>query len=215
VTVRTLMQLEEGDNSGGHRRRDAGKTRQLLLDAARRRFAREGYAAATVREIADDAGVNVALISRYFDSKEGLFEACLAAAVEELSRGAGDASGLAQVPEAMARQLVGTRPEEHPDPILLLLLRSSGDERAEALRLEVLRTFATRLASAAGWQPDRPGAEQIVLRAQLVLAASIGIAVLRSSPGLEPLASATEQDLIAPLRVLVEALLSGDQMSPT
>ena len=67
------------------RRRDAASTRQLLLDAARRRFARDGYAATTVRDIADDAGVNVALISRYFDSKEGLFEACLAAAVDELA----------------------------------------------------------------------------------------------------------------------------------
>ncbi|GAB3938604.1 hypothetical protein GCM10027614_18990 [Micromonospora vulcania] len=41
----------------------------------------------------------------------------------------------------------------------------------------------------------------------MVLAAGIGIAVLRSSLRLQPLASAAEQDLVAPLRDLVDALL--------
>src|ERR1700712_5058446 len=36
------------------RARDAGTTRQLLLEAARHRFARDGYAATTVRDIASD-----------------------------------------------------------------------------------------------------------------------------------------------------------------
>ncbi|GAA3163585.1 TetR family transcriptional regulator [Nonomuraea salmonea] len=68
------------------RRRDAARTRQRLLDAALKRFAHDGYAATTVRDITDDAGVNVALVNRYFQSKEGLFEACLEAASEELRR---------------------------------------------------------------------------------------------------------------------------------
>ncbi len=66
----------------------------------------------------------------------------------------------------------------------------------------------------AAWRPLRdgapgdPDAEHILLRAQLVLAASIGIAVLRSSAGLDPLARATEEELLVPLRELVETLLS-------
>ncbi len=199
---------EELESPSEHRRRDSVNTRHLLLDAARRRFARDGYAATTVREIAEEAGVNVALISRYFESKEGLFGACLAAAVEEVSRTSGNVSDLDQVPDAIARQIVGSSLQGRPDPVLLLLLRSSGDERAEELRIGVLRTFATRLASVAGWRPGDPDAEHILLRAQLVLAASIGIAVLRSSTGLEPLARATEEELLVPLRELVETLLS-------
>ena len=66
------------------RRRDAGRTRRRLLDAARERFAADGFSSTTVRQVADDAGVDVALIKRYFGSKEGLFEACLAAAVDDL-----------------------------------------------------------------------------------------------------------------------------------
>ena len=50
--------------------RDAANTRRLLLSSARRRFAQDGYSATRVRDIAADAGVNVALINRYFSSKE-------------------------------------------------------------------------------------------------------------------------------------------------
>jgi AcrR family transcriptional regulator len=177
----------------------------LLLDAARRRFAVDGYAATTVRDIADDAAVNVALISRYFDSKEGLFEACLAAAVDEFHQASGDVP-LEQVPEAIARQTAGFGSGGIPNQ-LVLLLRSSGDERVDRIRVGVLRSYGERLAAAAGWRAGDPDADQLVLRAQLVISACIGIAILRSSIGLEPLASAGERDLVAPLRDLVAAVL--------
>jgi AcrR family transcriptional regulator len=48
-------------------------TRARLLDAARVRFQDQGFEATTVREIASDAGVDPALVMRYFGSKEGLF----------------------------------------------------------------------------------------------------------------------------------------------
>ncbi|MDI1462612.1 helix-turn-helix domain-containing protein [Catellatospora sp. KI3] len=193
------------DRDSGTRRRDAAKTRQLLLEVARRRFARDGYAAATVRDIADEAGVNVALINRYFDSKEGLFEACLGYAVEELARAAGDVPRT-DIPAAIAQQAAGTTPEGGPNQVLLLLLRSSGDERTEQMRLGVLRRFAERLAATAGWQPDRPDDGQLMLRAQLVLSAAIGVTLLRAS-GLQPLTYAGERDLVEPLRDLVNGVL--------
>lgn len=55
------------------RTRNAAATRQSILDAARSRFAEEGYDGASLREIASDAGVDAALVSRYFGSKEELF----------------------------------------------------------------------------------------------------------------------------------------------
>jgi AcrR family transcriptional regulator len=191
------------------RRRDAARTRQLLLDAARHRFAGDGYAVTTVRDIAEDAGVNVALVSRYFVSKEGLFEACLAAAVDELHRSTGEVQP-DRIAEAIASHAAGSSAEGKPNQLLLLLLRSSGDERADQIRLGFLRTFAERLAAVAGWRPDAPAADPLLLRAQVLMAASMGVAVLRYLPGLEPLASATEHDLVAPLRDLVKALLVKD-----
>jgi AcrR family transcriptional regulator len=194
------------------RRRGADSTRQALLAAARRRFARHGYAAATVRDIAADAGVNVALISRYFDSKIGLFEACLQLAEESVSRSAGAAADLADVARVISGELGGTGPDADPPDALVLLLRSSGDEHAERVRVDALRTASERLAVLAGWRPGA-GRDELLLRAQLVLAAALGTAVLRASGGPAPLLAATGAELEGPLHDLVAALL-GPRPTP-
>jgi AcrR family transcriptional regulator len=188
----------------GPRRRDAATTRQRLLDAARRRFATDGYAATFVRDIANDAGVNVALINRYFTSKEGLFRACLLGAVDELKRTVPDDMTLDEMPHAMARQLADPRLGRYPSQILLLL-RSSGDERADQIRLDVVQSFAELLASVAGWQPHHD--DQLILNAQVVLSTAFGIAILRSA-GLRPLSSADQHQLAEPLRQIIDALLA-------
>ncbi len=59
------------------RRRDANATRAAIVRAARLAFARAGYEGAYLKEIAADAGVDAALINRYFGGKEGLFAAAL------------------------------------------------------------------------------------------------------------------------------------------
>jgi len=71
-----------------------------------------------------------------------------------------------------------------------------------------MRTFGERLASVAGWRPADPDGDQLLLRAQVVMSVSIGIVLLRSFTSLEPLASASQQDLVGPLGELVDALLS-------
>ena len=52
-------------------------TRAAILEAAKKLFAAKGFDAATVRDICNEAGVNIALVSRYFGSKSGLYtEVC-------------------------------------------------------------------------------------------------------------------------------------------
>ncbi|HWS37112.1 MAG TPA: TetR family transcriptional regulator [Actinoplanes sp.] len=179
------------------RRRDAARTRQLLLDAAAHRFTHQGYAATTVRHIADDAGVNVALISRYFRSKEGLFEACLSHSADELDRTVGSVPA-PRTADHIARRLAEACANGVPHS-LVLLLRKSGDETADRIRLELLRTYSARLAIATG------GDE---LRAQLIIAAVAGIALLRAKTDMDPLGSVTENDLVNPIRDMVEAMLT-------
>ncbi len=48
-------------------------TRAKLLAAGSEVFSLKGYSGATVKEIADRAGVNISLISYHFNGKEGLF----------------------------------------------------------------------------------------------------------------------------------------------
>jgi AcrR family transcriptional regulator len=57
------------------RRSGQPDTRAKILDAARKRFTEVGYGGATMRAIAAEAGVDAALISYFFGSKEGLFGA--------------------------------------------------------------------------------------------------------------------------------------------
>ena len=58
-------------------RTDGVATRDLILQAARRRLIEEGYANLSVREIAADAGVNHALIGYHFQGKQQLVMAVL------------------------------------------------------------------------------------------------------------------------------------------
>lgn len=190
------------------RHRDASQTRQLLLDAALKRFAIDGYDATTVRDIAADAGVNVALINRYFESKEGLFKACLGSIGEHLKRPDADGSNVDQIARGMVARLVSLTRDGNPSPhYLLLLLRTSGDPQAESIRVGIIREFAERIAASAGWSPGDPKTDAILLRAEIALATTLGVVLLRTSSQLEPLASANEDALFEPLRDVVAALL--------
>ncbi|WP_203835953.1 TetR/AcrR family transcriptional regulator [Winogradskya humida] len=188
------------------RPRDAERTRAQLLAVATARFARNGYATTTVRDIADEAGVNVALISRYFTSKEGLFEACLAAAVTEIRRDSDD-TPLDRLAAALTRRIACPDRDGRLPERFLLLLRTSGDQHTEDMRLGVLRSISERMAAAG------PGDNSALLRAQIVLSAALGIILMRGSLGLQPLAGATEQDLAAPVSDLVNALCAKGRTS--
>ena len=51
--------------------------RGQILAATRRAFSRHGFRGATLRGIAGEVGVDVALIAHYFGNKQGLFEAAM------------------------------------------------------------------------------------------------------------------------------------------
>ncbi|NMN99985.1 TetR/AcrR family transcriptional regulator [Gordonia sp. TBRC 11910] len=77
-------------------RLSAADRRAQLLAVAREEFLRSGADGTRIRDIADRAGVNVALIYRHFDSKEELFEAAIVEPLDELaSRLLAEATGLA------------------------------------------------------------------------------------------------------------------------
>src|ERR1700737_926978 len=55
--------------------RSSESTKAAILSAARERFAAVGDEAATIRAIAADAGIDPAMVMRYFGSKDQLFAA--------------------------------------------------------------------------------------------------------------------------------------------
>lgn len=60
-------------------------TKGCLIKAAQSLFAKHGFAATSVKQIADDANVNVSLVSYHFGGKEGLYKACLESEAENVT----------------------------------------------------------------------------------------------------------------------------------
>jgi AcrR family transcriptional regulator len=188
------------------RKRDREATRERLLEAARLRFAREGYDATSVRDIAKDSGVDATLIFRYFGSKKQLFDEATAA--PEVPR------DLLEGPpeELVARMLRSvvfadwTRyGGEHP---LVAMLRSSAHEDArQRMREEVCNTYVRALEDLAGGQDAE-------LRAELLSAWLVGIGILRSVVATPALAGADADDLAPYLETVATGLL-GRPMSGT
>lgn len=59
-------------------------TEQVILEAAKKVFVRKGMAGARMQDIADEAGINKALLHYYFRNKEKLFEVIFIEAAEKL-----------------------------------------------------------------------------------------------------------------------------------
>lgn len=70
----------------GPRSEKAEETRERILDAAEKLFARHGFYGVSVRQITGEAGVDVALAHYYFGTKMGLFDAVFLRRAEILNR---------------------------------------------------------------------------------------------------------------------------------
>ncbi|MCP2339271.1 TetR/AcrR family transcriptional regulator [Actinomadura rupiterrae] len=112
--------------------RNATATRQRILENAQRQFARYGYAATTVKGVADAAGVSPNLITRYFGGKDGLFLAATQVKIPVSGSIDGDRSALGARLAASIVQRWFSASEEDP---LLVLQRASGErpQAAQAL----------------------------------------------------------------------------------
>jgi AcrR family transcriptional regulator len=179
------------------RRRDSAATREALLDAAVELFAERGYDRTTVRDIAGRAGVNQALLFRYFGSKEALFAAVVARAGRDK---------LAESPpeELFARILravLEAGHAEHPDNAMRIMLRSGGEDAAASeIRRELTEDYVRVFAGLT----DSPDGD---LRAQLVLAWIVGIDLVRSVSGTAPLADSDAERIVACVLPAVQTLL--------
>ena len=65
---------------------NAEETRARILNVASELFARNGEDGVSVRTIARESGLSVAMVNHYFGSKHGLYEACIDQMYIELNR---------------------------------------------------------------------------------------------------------------------------------
>lgn len=186
------------------RRSGGDDTRSALLDAARAAFAERGYDGATVRHIAERAGVDAAMVNHWFGGKEALFTASLhipfdpAVVMPQVL--AGDRE---QLGERLVHRFLTTWDATGGAP-LASVIRSVASHEAAArmLREFVTRVILARIVGAVA--PDRPE-----LRASLVGSQLIGMGLVRYVVKLEPLASADRAAVVAAVAPTVQRYLTG------
>lgn len=176
-------------------------TREAILAAARAQFAARSYEDVGLRDIAGDAGVDAALVCRYFGSKEDLF-----ATVFESCKG-GD--GVFEGPRETFGRRVAERLLPDGDRVenmdgLLMMLRAVGSARAaELVRQTADRRFFGPLVAWLGG----PDAE---VRARMISAVMMGMAVSRELGVGTELAPADRARLRDRIATLLQALVDGD-----
>ena len=140
-------------------------TRAAIAHAARRRFARDGYTATSVRSVAADAGIDAALVIRHFGSKEQLFLETVAFQGLFTDVLAGPLDGLGA---RLVAAVASGRDGELFAPYRVLM-RATDSERVRLRLLEAMEAmFVAPLA------PRLPG-PQPDLRARLVAAQVSGL----------------------------------------
>ncbi|MCU4185150.1 TetR family transcriptional regulator [Acidiferrimicrobium sp. IK] len=177
------------------------RSRQAILDAARARFAAEGYERTTVRAVAADAGIDASMVMRYYGSKEGLF-----AAAADIDLRLPDLDGVepGRLGEVLARHFVSLWEGGRADDALVVLLRTATTHEGGAERMrEIFRTQAVPAVSAVAGGPDGER------RAGLVGAQLLGVALCRYVLRLEPIASEDPESLVADLAGSVQRYLTG------
>ncbi|MHA6795275.1 TetR/AcrR family transcriptional regulator [Pseudonocardia bannensis] len=187
-------------------RRPAGEdTRSALLAAARVEFAERGFDGATVRRIADRAGVDAAMVNHWFGGKERLFTASL---------------DLPMDPDAILAEVLPGDPEQLGERIIAMFLRvwdaTGGGPLAALIRsvagheqaARMMREFVARVILGRFIRevaPDRPD-----LRAALCATQIIGLGMIRYVLRLEPLASADHQTVVTTIAPSLQRYLTGE-----
>jgi AcrR family transcriptional regulator len=166
-----------GEDGRPSRKRDSARTRDDILHAAGRRFARVGYAHVTLKEIADDAGITPAMILRYYGSKRGLFRAV---AHYHADSDSFRPTGTKYDPVDLARGLVEYWQDEGARWTAMALIRSPDmDETLPLLRAEVRhRMLDPWLAVLTG--------DDAKLRGDLVVALTMGFGLFGLGVFLQP-----------------------------
>lgn len=172
----------------------AEATRENLLTHARALLWRHGYSNVSLRQIAKAAGVDVALVSRYFGGKRGLFEATL-----EIAFDTPQADG----PDAlvdMVVQLFASHPRDAAAPTILHLMQMNAqDEEVGALVRDAQRNGLQAMIETAVGSPQR---------AALFMAVVLGISVAEKSLHLTGIAPHDSPEYEEQLRHLLNAALS-------
>jgi len=164
----------------------AAHSKDRLLVAGAALFAERGFSSTTTRDVAKRAGVDAALIVRYFGSKVGLYLACLNADDD------GSPTHLLQTDRMLS--VINRVDTDGSGPIFQAAVQAHPDDDVRAATMAALhsRVVEPLRQYFVGAGDDRPQ-----FKAELVAAAFAGLALGRSGGAFPELAAAAPAEIVA------------------
>lgn len=200
--------MSEDHNVAARRGRRSGpnNTRDEVLQAARVRFATEGFAATSIRRVAADAGVDPALVMQFYKSKEALFAASLALSDAVKDRITATFDGPRErLGESLTDGFLRLW-EEGPDAgSLMATLRgaASNEFAAERLRDVVQARLMSVIGPKFGEGPDSAA------RAGVVVSMLMGLVLARDMIGVPVVKRLPRADVARMIGAQIQSILEG------
>jgi AcrR family transcriptional regulator len=192
------------------RRPGQSTTRVEIVEAARALFGSHGYEGATLRMIADAAGVDPALVSRVYRDKPGLFRAAVewpwdpAEVIPRIAAGARSRAGY-----RLTKEVIDTwEDSEQRAPILALLASTGTSDVARRL----LRDFVSTQVHVPFVRSC--GFDQPELRGSLLGAHTLGLCMARYVLAIEPLATLDPVMLVEVAGAAAQRVLTSPLPAP-
>ncbi|MGA0615076.1 TetR family transcriptional regulator [Paracoccus sp. KR1-242] len=193
-------------NASRGRRAGYSGTRETVLNAAKKRFAHDGYTATSIRKVAADAGVDPALVMQFYKSKDGLFAASLALSEDCLGHIAAAFDGPAdRMGETLTYNFLRLWEEGADAEPLMATLRGAASNEVAAAQL---REFVqARLLSVIG--PKLGEGVGNAQRAGIVVSMLMGLVLSRSMVQIPLVAGISREELARSVGPSIQAVLWG------
>jgi AcrR family transcriptional regulator len=181
-----------------------------VLDAARAAYAHRGYLNTTVKGVAAAAGVAPDVVRRYYANREALFAAAMRLPVDPATSIAQLlAPGIDGLGERLVRVTLRMLDDpETRDQLAEMVRAGAGASKATASLREFLESAVVDRVVRALGVPDAR------MRVTLATSYLLGVATARYVLALEPLASASEDEIVAMVAPAVQAALTTPAPSP-
>ncbi|MEO3797106.1 TetR family transcriptional regulator [Nonomuraea sp. B10E15] len=193
------------------RRPGTSTTRQEIVAAAAASFSEHGYDGTSLRQVATDAGVDPALVRRFFGNKDQLFSAVVAEVFQPdrtiVMLLDGPRSSLGRRLLGYAFDLLGD--VDSPGPLLGVIRSAATNEHAASQVRDFLAAdLLVKLIRALGM--DHPD-----LRATLTASQLVGLAITRYAVRAEALVTADPDELADWVAPTLQRYLTGRAPKPS
>ena len=191
--------------AGETRAQQSQRTRAAILQAARARFAADGFERTTIRAVAADAHIDPSMVMRYYGSKDGLF-----AAAADVDLDLPDLSGVpaGELGAAAVGHFLSRWEGDRADDSLRILLATAVTSTTAARQMQdIFHAQLEPVVAAAG--PHDP--ESAAVRAGLVASQMLGFALCRYVLRLPPVVDLDHDAVLRWLGPVIQRYLSDPE----